>query len=264
MGRPKPRVPSVHYRLGGEGPFLTLIHGVGADSTSFDAVATLLEPQFQILRYDLRGHGRSDKPPGPYALEDFVRDLVHLLDDLEVASTHLAGFSLGGLIAQAFTLAHAARVGRLAILSAVSGRTAAQRVEVSARADRLEARGPGSTVEAAIERWFSPEFRAAYPEVVRAKAASILANDPAAYAAAYRVFAQSDLADRLHEIRVPTLIMTGEHDVGSSPRMARLMHRRIEGSRLQILPGLRHAILTEAPALVAEHLQRFLVGAGPG
>ena len=85
-------------------------------------------------------------------------------------------------------------------------------------------------------------------------------NDPRAYAAAYHVLATTDLADEAPRVRVPTLIVTGENDVGSNPRMARLLHERIPGSRLEILPGLRHAILVEAPAAVARLLTGFFAG----
>ena len=85
-------------------------------------------------------------------------------------------------------------------------------------------------------------------------------NDPRAYAAAYHVLATTDLADEASRIRVPTLIVTGEGDIGSNPRMARLLHARIPGSELEILPGLRHAILIEAPATVAWLLDAFFAG----
>ena len=83
-------------------------------------------------------------------------------------------------------------------------------------------------------------------------------NHAPSYAAAYTVFSTSDLGDRLHAIRVPTLIATGEHDVGSNTRMARFMHAQIPGSRLEILPGLRHSILVEAPELVTRLVRYFL------
>src|SRR5581483_828458 len=85
-------------------------------------------------------------------------------------------------------------------------------------------------------------------------------NDPDCYAAAYRVLALEDLDDELAQINVPTLIATGEHDQGSNPRMSELMHARIAGSTLRILPGLRHSILVEAPVLVAAMLAPFFRG----
>jgi pimeloyl-ACP methyl ester carboxylesterase len=83
-------------------------------------------------------------------------------------------------------------------------------------------------------------------------------NHPASYAAAYTVFSTSDLGERLHAIDRPTLVATGEHDVGSSTRMARLMQQRIRDSELQIIPGLKHSVLTEAPETIATMLLEFL------
>lgn len=98
------------------------------------------------------------------------------------------------------------------------------------------------------------------PKLIEQYATRNQANDPASYAAAYRVLATTDLADRLTEIKAPTLVITGEHDQGSNPRMARLMHKRIASSALSILPRLRHSILIEAPDLVSNILGDFLAG----
>jgi (E)-2-((N-methylformamido)methylene)succinate hydrolase len=83
-------------------------------------------------------------------------------------------------------------------------------------------------------------------------------RDPGSYAAAYTVFATGDLGERLHDIRSPTLITTGENDIGSNVRMARMMHERIRGSTLRILPRLRHSVLVEAPDEVANLFLEFL------
>ena len=108
-----------------------------------------------------------------------------------------------------------------------------------------------------MDRWFTPEFIARNPDAIERRRQRALENDPDCYLAAYRVLARNDLGERLHEIRLPTLIMTGEHDIGSSARMSRFMHQKIQGSVLHILPGLKHSILMEAPALVAGHLDAF-------
>ncbi|MGH7264430.1 MAG: alpha/beta fold hydrolase, partial [Candidatus Rokuibacteriota bacterium] len=94
-------------------------------------------------------------------------------------------------------------------------------------------------------------------------AARNMENDPHCYAAAYRVLATTELADELARVQAPTLIATGEGDAGSNPRMARLMHERIPGSRLHVLPGLRHAILVEAPQAVARLLAELVAAADP-
>src|SRR5262249_44900953 len=152
-------------------------------------------------------------------------------------------FSFGGMIAPAFTVRHPERVRALGILSAVAGRTPEQRAAVIKRAEELVRAGATITVGAAIERWVTPEFRVRNPEVLERQVQRVLGNDPVGYAAAYRVFAESDVIDDLHEITCPTLVMTGEHDSGSTPAMARAIHQRIANSRLVILPHYRHSLL---------------------
>ncbi|MBR0650171.1 alpha/beta fold hydrolase [Roseomonas terrae] len=246
------------YRLHGEGRPVVLIHGVGSDLEDLSLVAGALGTGFRILRPDLRGHGQSERVPGPYVLEDFTDDISEMMEHVGFTSADIMGFSLGALIAQRFALDHPDRVRRLALVSGVAGRTGAEREAVLKRLAALERDEPMSHATASASRWFTDAFRESHPDVVESRLARIAANHKPSYAAAYRVLATSDLADALHRIAVPTLVMTGEFDQGSNPRMARLMHERIAGSELQILPGLRHSILLEAPDVVAGHLREFL------
>lgn len=247
----------LRYRLAGEGAPLVLIHGVGSRLENWSGVIAALGGGYRTLAYDQRGHGESDKPTAPYALEDFVADLRALADRLGFDRFHLAGFSLGGLVAQGFALAHPERLRSLALISTVAGRTEAERSRVRERLRMVESGIPGGHFESSIGRWFTEDFQRRHPDAIAAMAAENRTLDPAAYAAAYRVLATADLAERLSEIRVPTLVATGDGDIGSNPRMARLMHARIAGSRLEILPNLRHSILTEAPERVAALLAKF-------
>src|SRR5580704_9893801 len=89
---------------GGERPAVVLIHGVGADGTSWDQIAAVLAPEFRVLRLDLRGHGRSGHIDGALTLDDFVQDVVDVLDACAVPAADVVGFSLGGLIAQGVAL----------------------------------------------------------------------------------------------------------------------------------------------------------------
>jgi pimeloyl-ACP methyl ester carboxylesterase len=163
-------------------------------------------------------------------------------------------------VAQGFALDYPSRVSKLALISTVAGRTPQERARVEERLAMVASGIAGDHFRASLDRWFTDEFRAANPELLAAYAARNQANDPACYAAAYRALAMTDLADRLPEITAETLVMTGEHDQGSNPRMARLMHDRIAGSTLRILPVLRHSILVEAPDVVANVLDDFLAG----
>ena len=243
---------------GGHGPAVMLIHGVGADGTSWEQIGRSLSPEFRIMRLDLRGHGQSGHIEGALTLDDFVQDVVDVLDACDVPAAHIVGFSLGGMIAQGMALQHADRVLRLVLLSAVAGRTAEERQRVQARLAILREQGIAAITGAAQERWFTPAFIARNPDLVEQRMRQLQTNHAPSYAAAYTVFSTSDLGDRLHTIRAPTLIATGEHDVGSNTRMARFMQEQIAGSRLKILSGLRHSILVEAPDLVTALVRDFL------
>ncbi len=249
---------AIHFQSEGDGPHVTLLHGVGSHLQAWDGVVAALRNDFTLLRYDLRGHGQSGKPPAPYHLDDYVADLAALLDAQSVARTTLVGFSFGGMIVSAFAARHSERVGKLAIVSAVAGRTHEQRAAVVKRADELARGGAMMTVGAAVERWFTTEFRERHPDTVERQVQRVLGNDPAGYAAAYRVFAESEVIDELPRISCPTLVMTGERDVNSTPAMARAMHERIRGSRLVILPRYRHSLLIEAGTEVVNELRAFL------
>ena len=122
--------PSLFYQIEGAGPPVMLIHGVGADGSSWDAIAPALVPRFTVLRLDLRGHGRSGHIDNELGLGDFVSDVIDVLDATDIPRAHIVGFSLGGMIAQALALDHASRVDRLVLLSAVAGRTEQERARV--------------------------------------------------------------------------------------------------------------------------------------
>ncbi|MEM6548677.1 MAG: alpha/beta fold hydrolase [Pseudomonadota bacterium] len=249
--------PRLHHWVEGAGEDLVLIHGVGSGAEDWEGVAYHLTPQFRVLRYDLRGHGRSGAPPGPYGIEDFVADLTDLMDQVGMARAHIAGFSLGGLIAQGMALSHPGRVSRLALLSTVAGRTAEERARVEARLDFIAQSHPADYFDQSVARWFSSGFREANPSVVAERKAAVAAMDQAAYAAAYHALAHTDFGPQVSGIEAETLVMTGEHDIGSNPRMARFMATTIPQARLRILPGLHHSILLEAPDLVGPALLAF-------
>ncbi len=247
-----------NFRVDGDGPRVTFIHGIGAAIDGWDGVVAELSDRFRCLRYDLRGHGESPLPPLPYGLDEYVADLAALLDQQDVPTTHLVGHSLGGMIAQGYALRHPERVGKIVLVSTVAGRNAEERQAIVDLVETLEREGAANILDRAIGRWFTPAFAAANPQVIARRKARVLGTDPDAFAAAFRTYAEQEFDREIRDIRAPTLIMTGEHDVGANVRMARLMYERIRGARLEILSNLRHAVLAEAPALVASHSAGFL------
>ncbi len=248
------------YDQAGEGPDVVLIHGLGLHRAMWQWTAPGLTGRYRVLAYDLAGHGASAIPAAGFSLDGFVAQLAELADTLGLTRYSVVGFSLGGMVAQAFALAFPQRVRALAVLHSAFDRSAAERAAILERVTLAEHLGPAATVEKALQRWFTPAFAAAHPEVIDLVRGWVLANDPRAFAAAYRVLALCDqpLAARMREIACPTLVVTGEEDYGNSPDMARRMVARLQRAELTILPGLRHMALAEQPDAVLRVLMPFL------
>lgn len=248
----------IAWRRDGSGPAVLLLHGVGGDGGNWNAVARLLRDRFTLIAMDLRGHGGSERIAGPVSVHDLANDALTVLDEAGVDRCAVVGFSLGGAVAQALALDHPARVEKLALIGTVCARTPDEQVRARGRIDYLREHGLAALAEGNRERWFTDGFQAAHPEVVAQRVAQVRACDPSSYAHAFAVFCTADFAARVHEIGVPTLIMTGEHDLAASPRMAHFMGGRIGGAQVCILDGLRHSVLIEAPERVAVELAAFL------
>jgi pimeloyl-ACP methyl ester carboxylesterase len=248
----------IAYRRQGRGPAVLLIHGVGGDAGNWDPIADRLARRLDVMAMDLRGHGQSAVIDGAVDVHDFARDAAQVLDEAGVATCRVVGFSLGGVVAQALTLDFPARVEKLAVLGTVCGRTPDEMGRARDRVAFLKAHGTAALAEANRERWFTEGFRAAHPDVVERRVAQVKACDGPSYLAAFTVFCTADFVDRLGEIQVPTLVVTGEHDVAATPRMARLMGERIRDAQVHVLPGLRHSLLIEAPGQVGALLDAFL------
>jgi pimeloyl-ACP methyl ester carboxylesterase len=248
-----------HLRATGGGAPLVLVHGVGIDLEIWEPLVPRLQSRRRVVRYDMQGHGLSARPPGPYRLDHFVDQLDRLARALGLDRFDLAGFSMGGLVAEAFAARFPERVRRLALLHTVHDRSPAERAAVAGRLAQVEAGDLEKSLATALERWLTPTFHAAHPEAVAAVEHRMRGNDPAAYLASYRVFATADaevlaLVDR---IRCPTLVLTAEHDVGSTPAMAHALAARLPAATVVILPGLRHLSLLEDPQKVAASLEEF-------
>jgi len=250
--------PNLAYRTDGDGEPLVLVHGVGGGAENWDGVvASLPQKRFQVIRLDLSGHGGSGPIASPCTVQDLARDVTDVMDALGVKSAAIAGFSLGGLIAQSLALDSPDRVTRLALIATVAGRTPEEQARSTARIEVVREKGLAFIAEGNRTFWFSDDFRRDHPDAVEARVQQFMACDPASYLHAFAVFAKGDFGERLREIRQPTLVMTGEFDTAATARMARLMHERIAGSRLEILGGMRHAVLIECPQRVAALLAAF-------
>lgn len=244
----------------GDGPPVILAHGMGLNRHMWQWQLPALTPRFRVIRYDLLGHGDSDKPVKRYRMDDLVDQLARLMDGLELERCALAGFSLGGMLVQAMAVAHPERVSALAILNSAHDRNEEQRAGMRARLEQVTQSGPAAMVEPALARWFTEDFTAREPGIIELVRQWMKANDPAVYPLVYRVLAEGDraLATSIAAIRCPTLALSCEHDSGNSPDMARRIAALIPGARVEILPRLKHMGLVEDAEAVNAILAPFL------
>lgn len=247
------------FRVTGSGPVVVLIHGVGLDLTMWDGISQRLASEYTVVRYDMLGHGGTAPVDGPASLDTFVRQLETLAAELELECFALVGFSMGAMVAQGYALAHPDRLAALVLLNSVHDRSSDERKAVRARLNAAKQDGPSTIVEAAIERWFTPDFRGKNPAMLDAVRQRLHGNDREGFLAAYRVFAEgdADLTVRIHAIRCATLAATGGLDSGSTPAMTRRLAAAIPGARAAILPGLAHMAPVEGAAAVADLLLDF-------
>ncbi|MEZ5775498.1 MAG: alpha/beta hydrolase [Hyphomicrobiaceae bacterium] len=247
------------FSVEGEGPPLFMIHGIGASRHSFDGVVAALRNDFRCIAYDLRGHGRSPLPKPPYTLEDLVADLEALRAELGIERAHFIGHSLGGQIGPAYARAHPDRVISLGLLSTAAFRTEEDSSRVKGVVAAMRQKGIPQVLETLKDRWFTPEFAAARPDIITRRMQQVIDCDPDVFLSVFDIYAGTEMGPWLHEVEAPSLVLTGEHDGGCPPRLNELIAKAMPNSELVILKGLRHAIMLEAADRVAEPVKAFLM-----
>ncbi len=254
-------VEGTSYFSCGDGDTVIFIHGVGLDKSMWGGQVAGLSPHYQVISYDMLGHGNSQNPTEGATLDDYADQLERLIVHLELdKAVTIVGFSMGGLVARAFALKYQHRVAKLVVLNSVFNRTEEQRENVLSRCVEVEQLGPIANVDAAIDRWFSKEYRGANPAQIKAFRERIVTNNKIGYLRTYQLFGQSDNYGFgiIEKISVPTLISTGDLDIGSTPAMAYDMAKRMPNAKVIILEDQRHMMVVEAPSLVNDMLMDFL------
>jgi 3-oxoadipate enol-lactonase len=249
------------YESFGDGQtVIVLVHGLGLNRHAWQWQVPALSKSHRVITYDLHGHGDSSVPPETPSLTLFSDQLVELLNHLGIAKASVFGFSLGGMIARRFAMDHAGRVETLAILHSAHTRDKAAHDAIQARVIQAAKDGPAATVDAALERWFTDDFRLSHPQMMDEVRRWILTNRKEVYAPIYQVLVDgvTELVAPTPPITVPALVMTGDEDYGNSPAMSHAIAAEIPGSELVILPGLRHMAMAEAPDLFNAKLTDFL------
>ena len=247
-----------------DAPAVALIHGLGLNRQVWEQYRPGLELNYRVLSYDLYGHGESAPPPRKPDLALFAQQLRELLDEAGVERAALVGFSLGGMINRRLAMDYPGRVAALVILNSPHERGVEAQRLVEQRALDSAAGGPGATLDATIERWFTPAFRAAQPGYIERVRGWVLANDAEVYALCRQVlaFGVTELIRPQPAITHPTLVMTCENDSGSTPAMSEAIAAEIDGARVVVVPGLQHMGLVEQPALFLDEILAFLDSQG--
>ncbi len=249
----------LYYETAGQGQALVLIHGLGSSTHDWDNQIAAFSKDYQVITFDLRGHGQSDKPQGPYTMAMFAADLDGLLAGLGVKQAHVVGISLGGAVAFQFALDHPNAVKTLTIVNSgpSMGVTPEQaRQEIERRVGLVQQHGMRAMGEALAPNLFpDPDHATLRQMFVEAWAA----NDPAAYIEATRSMQDWNVTDRIHSIQCPALILTSDQDytpVALKEAYAKLMPH----AELVVIPNAHHAAPIERPEAFNTALGQFLSG----
>lgn len=253
-------VPQLRVALQGvdSGVPVMLSHALGIDLSMWDGLAASLAPQHPLLRYDHRGHGGSAVAAGPYALDELVDDAARLVREWGRGPVVFVGLSMGGMVGQGLAIRYPDLV-RALLLANTTARlpTAAQPVSAE-RIAAVQAGGLAAVVEGTLERWFTAPFRQAHAPVVDGVRRRLLQCDAQGYIACSHAVAAVDWLDRLASIRCPTLVLAGEHDVGTTPEMGRAIAERIPNARFELMKDVAHLSVVEQPAVFERHLRSLL------
>ncbi len=237
---------------------VVLIHGVGLDSDMWSPQVKKLNSSFQVVRYDILGHGRT-KSSNINGIASFISQLVELLIFLKIKKIHLVGLSLGGVIAQGFAKDYPEKLQSLVLMNTVYQRTEVEKKGMRNRLIITRNEGLEAIADAAIDRWFDSKFKIKYPHRIKEIHDKLVQNNKQNYIEAYSALLDSDqeIGSALQTVKCPALIMTGEKDIGSTPQIAQRMAKDLKKARVIILPGLHHLSSFENPLIVNEQLESF-------
>lgn len=252
---------AVHGSPRANAPRLVLIHSLALDQTIWDNVVGKLIEDAQILTYDCRGHGRSNKPHLVFSLDLFAHDLAHLLNHIGWQTAVVAGCSMGGGVAQAFGGLYPTRTAALGLIDTTAWYGADAPKTWRERAANARSKGLSGMVDFQITRWFGDKFRKENPQAVKSLIDVFLANDLDCYAATCEMLGDADLRPYLNSLRMPVAIVVGEEDYATPVAAAQHLHEAVPHSTLTIIPGGRHLTPVECPVQIASQLRTLFAQA---
>ena len=258
----KSRTHRIHFDLLGPAgaPVVCLAHSLSSDSGIWaEQVPPLLEAGWRVLRIDMRGHGGSEAPAGPYTMEELAGDVIAVLDFLELAKVHFVGLSIGGMIGQQLALGHADRLHSL-MLTGTSPKAVPGPPQMWP--ERFAAIRAAHTVEpiadATMTRWFTESFRPPNENRWQQVRSMIANTSPDGYIAGAEAIIHFDVLERLPSVRLETLVVCGDDDPGTPAEGNRKIAALIPGARYQEIASARHIPMVEHPELFSRIMLGWL------
>jgi 3-oxoadipate enol-lactonase len=242
----------VHYQIAGDGQEnLVLVNGVGDDLDGWaNQVDDFVRAGLRVISYDNRGVGRSSQPPGPYTSGEMAADLHALVTGLGLARFHLAGVSMGGVIAQEYAVAHGGGLASVVLANTFAVADPYTRAAFETWVTVAEAAGMPVMMRAQAPWIFSPGFYEQHPgRVAELIAAAEASTQPAAaFAAQMAALTGHDCAARISEVRVPTLVLVARDDIIIRPELSQRLYDALDGGigTWAVVPG-GHAAFWENP-----------------
>lgn len=250
----------IHYVEQGDGPAVVFVHGLVMDHTMYEAQFEELPDRYRCIALDLRGHGHSDTPPGPWSMQDSVDDVVAFIEDVGAAPCHLVGMSWGGMIAVRVAIRRPELVRSLVLIDTSAGSEDPQQGELRRTFFMEPIAAHGMTdelVAASIPILFGEKYQADGPAMA-VYADRVKSMKREAIVEGLRAVLERDsVLDRLGQIRVPTLVIHGEQDASIAMSEAEAIANGIPGAELLRIPDSGHSAPLEAPDAVNEALATF-------
>ncbi|SEQ07567.1 3-oxoadipate enol-lactonase [Faunimonas pinastri] len=248
---------AIRYEESGraDGPVLIFSNSLGTDLRLWNAQLQSADAHFRVIRYDQRGHGESESPEGDYTIERLGADVLDLMDALGISQASYVGISMGAMTGLWLGMNHPRRFTRL-VLASVSP-FLPPKEDWDERIQTIRDEGLEPIADSNMERWFTPEFRQAQPEIVARLHDMVAANDPVGYCNAAGALRDMDLRDKLGLVESPVMVLIGDRDPVTPAKMAEQVLQRIPGSQSRTLQAA-HLLNVEQPEAFNKAVMDFL------
>jgi 3-oxoadipate enol-lactonase len=248
----------IHVEVEGpeQAPVLMLSNSLGTDLHMWDDQVAPFTRHFRLVRYDRRGHGKSDAPPGPYAMERLGRDVLAILDALGIERVHWCGLSMGGMVGQWLGACAGDRIDKLVLSNTASYYP--DKAVWDGRIKLVREKGLAAIADGTMERWFTQAFRDRAPQTIARIRAMFLTNNIDGYVGCAEAIRGMDHRALLAKIDAPTLVIAGRHDQATTLEAGEFIVQHAPNARLAVLETA-HLANVEQPQIYADTVLEFLL-----